>query len=169
MRLVPSGEPNVRIFPLDLTVFARNAPSVCSAAIVALLRLQIDSRQSVCRQSDGSSASGSSERVGRACADGEPVLRVERPGCSGELVARVSARRRQQKVADAVRAVGDDGRAASELDSRHGAPPNGLRGAPPSADGEVQGAVVCPHPLLYRHPYPSCTCNLRPPMADRSL
>lgn len=150
MRLVPSGEPNVRIFPLDLTVFARNAPSVCSAAIVALLRLQIDLRQSVCRQRDGGCAAGIADGViagRRASARHEEGARSDarpsrpRPesgrrdvGCAD---VNPSHRERAELLNGCSVAPFEDGQ-VSHADHR----PKMLRGALPHVHDEVRGHVV---------------------------
>ena len=150
MRLVPSGEPNVRIFPLDLTVFARNAPSVCSAAIVALLRLQMDLRQSVCRQRDGGCAAGIADGViagRRASARHEEGARSDarpsrpRPesgrrdvGCAD---VNPSHRERAELLNGCSVAPFEDGQ-VSHADHR----PKMLRGALPHVHDEVRGHVV---------------------------
>lgn len=165
MRLVPSGEPNVRIFPLDLTVFARNAPSVFSASIGALLRLQIDLRQSVCRQRDGGSASGLADGViagRRASARHEEGARSDarpsrpRPesgrrdvGCAD---ANPSHRERAELLNGCSVAPFEDGQ-VSHADHR----PKMLRGALPHVHGEPRRHVVVRRaaPPVFAIP-PSC-------------
>ena len=150
MRLVPSGEPNVRIFPPDLTVLARNAPSVCSAAIVALLRLQIDLRQSVCRQRDGGSASG--------LADG--VIAGRRASARHEEGARSDARPSRPRPESGRRDVG-----CADVNPSHrerAEPLNGCSVAP-FEDGQVGHAdhrLLCAAPrrryLRFRRPATCC-------------
>ena len=96
------------------------------------------------RQSDRSGSACVPKRIRRACADGEPVLRVERPSSPRPFDVRVRGGRREQEVSDAPRTVGEDVAAAPELDARHVAPPDGLRRSLPYVDGDVKRVVVCP-------------------------